>query len=386
MSEVYLREIFEQCRYFTTEWQLKHLSKANSWFIDIWPINFTRLKQPSIANLLIIICQDTETNILIPCFYGIFPSAPPTILPEIYRRFFNILNTKSMFKLEPVTLVADYDSVFRNVLKKSFPSCVRIIGCYLFKVRLLHNESRLIKCGILGYKTAGLTRMVNFFISYFMVISMLDTDEFLKQWKFLKTKVDEEAFAKIINLIENDFISKSGRFHQEMSFKALRQDLIFRIATPAIEGYHYRFKQLMKTYNVCLVETMIEKVIITEEKHFSSKAVEVHLGRIPPPELPEKYFFDRSMGTLPISTAVADIFGLIDTVDYVSLAEMLMVANEHNALPQRKNLVCLADYEEYKKCLISKDIISDEIIQNFVERRKKYKEEKLGKMKQEDND
>ena len=135
----------------------------------------------------------------------------------------------------------------------------------------------------------------------------------------------------------------------------------------------------MKTYNVTILETMIEKVIIAEEKHFSSKIVEVNLGRIPNPELPEKYFFDRSMGTLPISTAVADIYGLLDTVDYVTLAEMIMNSSENNPLPQRKSLICLANYEEYKKSLISKDIISDDIIKNYATRRKRYRDEKFEK-------
>ena len=195
----------------------------------------------------------------------------------------------------------------------------------------------------------------------------------------MKSKIDVEAFARIISLVESDFINKNGKFHSEMTFKHLKHDQVFRIATPAIEGYHYRFKQLMKTYNVTILETMIEKVIIAEEKHFSSKIVEVNLGRIPNPELPEKYFFDRSMGTLPISTAVADIYGLLDTVDYVTLAEMIMNASENNPLPQRKSLICLANYEEYKKSLISKDIISDDIIKNYATRRKRYRDEKFEK-------
>ena len=306
---------------------------------------------------------------------------PLVPLPEIYRRFFHILQVKSIYKLEPQTIVVDYDSTLRTAIKKSFPSCSRIIGCYAFKVRLLYNESKLIKCGVLGYKTAGLTRMVNFFIGYFMIISMLDEREFLAQWKYLKTRIDEEAFSKIINIIESDFINTNGRFHSDMTFKPLINDFVFRMATPAIEGYNYRFKQLMKTYNVAVLETMIDKVIITEEKHFSSKIVEVNLSRIPYPELPEKYFFDRSMGTLPISTAIADIFGLIDNTDYNTLAEMLIIANEHNSLPQRKSLICLAMYEDYKKSLISKDVISEEIINNYATRKKRYREEKAEKEK-----
>ena len=250
---------------------------------------------------------------------------------------------------------------------------------------MLYNESKLIKCGVLGYKTAGLTRMVNFFIGYFMIISMLDEEDFIKQWRFLKSKVDEEAFARIFHLVEDDFISPAGRFHSEMTFRQLKMDPVFRMATPAIEGYHYRFKQLMKTYNVTVLETMIEKVIVTEEKHFSSKIVEVNLGRICNPDLPEKYFFDRSMGTLPIATAVADIYGLIDSIEFSALAEMLINANEHNALPQRKSLICLANYEDYKKSLISTEVISDDIIHNYAARRKRYRNEKFEKSKIMDN-
>lgn len=386
MGEVYFREIFEQCKYFTTEWQLKMLSQASSWYIDVWPINFTRQKLPSTTNLLVILCQDFNTNVLIPCFFGIYPALPSAPLPEIYRRFFYILQTKSPFQLTPSTIVVDYDSSLRNVIKKSFPTCQRVFGCFAFKIRLLHNESKLIKCAVLGYKTAGLTRMINFFISYFMIISMLDNDDFLHQWTFLKSKIDQEAFNKIINLIENDFINKNGRFHTEMSFKHLKHDSIFRMATPAIEGYHYRFKQLMKTYNITMLDSMIEKIIIAEEKHFSSKVAEVNMDRIPRPELPEKYFFDRSMGTLPIATAVADIYGLVDSWDYSELAEKLMVANEHNALPQRKNLACLAHFEDYKKSLISKDVICEDIISSYAKRRKRYREEKAEKAEKNKNE
>jgi hypothetical protein len=252
-----------------------------------------------------------------------------------------------------------------------------MFGCFGFKVRLMHNESKLIKCAVLGYKTAGLTKQINFFMGFFLIISLLDLDTMLAKWEELKKKIDEEAFKKVISLIESDFFNKSGRFHSEATFEGLKNDPVFRLATPAIEGYHYRFKQLMKTYNVSTVETMVEKVIVTEEKHFSSKVVEVNLGRIPKPDLPEKYFFDRSMGTLPISTAVADAFGLIDTYDFYELTEKLINAGELNSLPQRKILTCLACFEEYKASLISKDVMNDEIIKNYVERRKRMRKDKL---------
>ena len=64
MAEMYLREIYEQSRYFTTEWQLKMLSQACNWHIDIWPVNFTRAKQPYICNLLVILCQDFRGNVI----------------------------------------------------------------------------------------------------------------------------------------------------------------------------------------------------------------------------------------------------------------------------------------------------------------------------------
>lgn len=375
-----LQEIFEQCKYFTTEWQLNMLSLAGSWFVDIWPITFNRQKVPSTTNLLVILCQDQNTNVLIPGFFGIFPAVPMAPLPEIYRRFFSVMQSKSPFALNPSTVVADYDSILRTAIKKAFPSCSKIFGCFAFKIRLLHNESKLIKCAVLGYKTAGLTKQINFFIAYFIIISMLDIETFLQKWEELKKKIDEEAFKKVIHLVEHDFLNRGSRFHSEACFDVLKNDPVFRLATPAIEGYHYRFKQLMKTYNVSQVETMVEKVIVTEEKHFSSKVVEVNLGRIPKPELPEKYFFDRSMGTLPISTAVADAYGLLESYDFSELSERLINAGDLNSLPQRKSLICLAKYEDYKSSLISKDVINHEIIKNYVERRKRMRKDKLEKL------
>lgn len=288
-----------------------------------------------------------------------------------------MLQQKSPFQQNPSTIVADYDSILRSALKKAFPSCSKLFGCFAFKVRLLHNESKLIKCAVLGYKTAGLTKQINFFMAYFMIISMLDLNTLLEKWDDLKRKIDEEAFKKVIHLVESEFLSKSGRFHSEATFEHLKNDPVFRLATPAIEGYHYRFKQLMKTYSVSQVETMVEKVIVAEEKHFSSKVVEVNLNRISKPDLPEKYFFDRSMGTLPISTAVADVYGLIDSYDFTELSEKLINAGELNSLPQRKSLTCLAHFEDYKSSLISKEVINDEIIRNYVERRKRMRKDKL---------
>lgn len=68
----------------------------------------------------------------------------------------------------------------------------------------------------------------------------------------------------------------------------------------------------MKTFSVSNIETLVEKILKVEEPHFSSKVTEVILGRIIAPELPEKFFFERIMGSLPISTMVADIYGTLE--------------------------------------------------------------------------
>ena len=64
--------------------------------------------------------------------------------------------------------------------------------------------------------------------------------------------------------------------------------------------------------------------MICEEKHFSSKIAEINLCRNPSPEFPEKFFFDKSIGTLPISTTLADIYALIDITEPKQLAELLV--------------------------------------------------------------
>lgn len=80
----------------------------------------------------------------------------------------------------------------------------------------------------------------------------------------------------------------------------------------------------MKTYNISNKETLVDKVLNSEERHFSSKVTEVLIGRIIPPDLPEKFFFERSMGPLPISTAIADIYGEMGQHDVKTIARMIV--------------------------------------------------------------
>lgn len=187
-------------------------------------------------------------------------------------------------------------------------------------------------------------------------------------------------------MIERDFMNQNGRYHTEMTFYDMLEEKAFRIATPAIEGYHYRLKQLMKTYNVSSVEMLVEKVLISEEKHFSSKVAEVNLARIVSPELPEKFFFERSMGPLPISTSLGDIYGMLENTPVQKLAELLIDQTDEIQLPQRRALVSLCNLDEYKRSLISHDTVSPLILKIHEERKRKYREVKKLRVKEEEDE
>jgi hypothetical protein len=379
-----LQEILLQSKFYTTEWQLRMLSKASTWFIDTWPIAFLKQKSTQNYQLLVILCQDAGTQVIIPCMFGLYPSETSASNYEIFVRYFKVLQAKCPETLDPLHIVADYDQDIRLAIAEVFPRA-SVLGAFIHRTKLLMNKCKNIKCGMLGIKTAALTRLINYFISYVLVISMISPEYILTEWNSLKQKIDQEAFAEVIQYIEHEFLMPTGKYHQEMSYYPLLSSKAFRVSTPAIEGYQYRIKQLIKTYNVITAETLVEKVLISEERHFSSKVAEVNLGRIISPELPEKFFFERSMGPLPISTAMSDIYGMMDSIDPHSLAEMLVEQNEHKQLPQRRNQVSLCDLEGYKKSLISYDSFSSEIIQRNKERISKYKAEKAERNPETEN-
>ncbi|CAG9328064.1 unnamed protein product [Blepharisma stoltei] len=378
-----MRETLENSKFYTTEWQLQMLASASIWFIDSWSVSFIRQKPPHVINLLIILCQDSATNVIVPCFFGIFPHQSSLPIAEIYYRFFSVLQMKSLQKLEPLKIVIDYDTSLRSAVAQAFPH-TEIYGSFIHKTRLLYNECKNIKCGLLGIKTAALSKTINYFIAYVLVISLMNEQDFHHHWNILKHQVNDEAFAGVISMIERDFVNPNGRYHSEMTFSHILEEKAFRIATPAIEGYHYRLKQLMKTYNVSSVDMLVEKVLVSEEKHFSSKVAEVNLQRIISPDLPEKFFFERSMGPLPIATSLGDIYGMLDHTPPQKLAELLIEQSEDIQLPQRRALVSLCNLEEYKKSLISFDTVSQSIMNLHQERKKKYREERKTRVKVEE--
>jgi hypothetical protein len=377
-----LNEVLLQSRYYTTEWQLRMLSNANSWFLDTQVLNFAKQRPSASVNLFVILCQDTPTQVIVPCFFGMFVHSGPNFNYEIYARLLRVLLLKSPVLLDPLSLIIDYDDDLRRAAAEIFPRAT-VIGSFVHRSRYLWQLCRGVKCSILGIKTAALTRMTAFFVSSFLVISLLPLKSLVKTWQQLKLKVDSAAFKEVIAILEQDFISPRARYHRELCYDVYLSDRSFVVSCAAIEGYHYRIKQLIRTYNVASAETLADKVLITEEKHFSSKIAEINLGRIISPELPEKFFFERSMGSLPISNALADISSLKDTFEPLVLAELLIETETRN-LPQRQYSTSLCDLEGYSKSLIFVGTISPSIVENLEQRRKLHNDERAARIKEED--
>jgi len=368
-----LRAILENCKFYTTEWQLRQLSSAMTWYVDVWPQTFIRQSPSQTINLLVVLCQDSATRVIMPCFFGIIPEAGLG-LSEVFTGFFKLIKAKSPEMPEPIRIVADYHPPLRQALSISFPSAF-VAASFLHRTRLLHNLSKNIKCATLGIKTAALVKMTHYFTAYVMIISLLPKEEFAEKWQNLKKEIDLVAFGDLIAVFERDFVDQEGTYHKELSFSELIEEQWFRVATPALEGYHSRLKQLMKTYNVNTVEMMVDKVLVSEEKHFSSKVAEVKLGRTISPELPEKFFFDKSMGALPVSTMLADIYGMVSCFPVCTLATVIAEHNE-DKLPHRKAQTTLINLDNYKANLVSPQRISPEIHQLHRERRQTYKANK----------
>mmetsp|Transcript_34142 Transcript_34142/g.59614 ORF Transcript_34142/g.59614 Transcript_34142/m.59614 type:complete len:392 (+) Transcript_34142:2116-3291(+) len=379
-----LNEVLMLSKYYTTEWQLRMLSNANSWFLDTQVLSFAKQRPSSSVNLFVILCQDPATQVIIPCFFGMFVPSDPAFSYEIYARLLRVMLLKSPVSLDPLCLVVGYDDDLRRAALEIFPRA-NVISSFVHRARYLWNICRGVKCSMLGIKTAALTRMTAFFVSFILVISLQPPKVLVKHWQQLKQKVDTEAFKEVIASIERDFISGRAKYHKELSFLPFITEKSFIVSCAAIEGYHYRIKQLIKTYNVASAENLADKVLITEEKHFSSKVAEINLGRIVTPELPEKFFFERSMGSLPISNALADINSLKNIFDPVTLAELLVEQNDNRTLPQRQYSTSLCDLDGYNKSLIFVDTISHSVVSSLEERRKKHHEERMLRMKEEED-
>jgi hypothetical protein len=112
---------------------------------------------------------------------------------------------------------------------------------------------------------------------------------------------------------------------------------------------------------------------------------EITQERSPPPDLPEKFFFERSMGPLPISTMLADIVALVEVIQPHELAQALVEQNDALRLPQRKIITSLCSFEDYKRSLVFNSSLNQVILDSYRERKKRYREEKA-RCKQEEEE
>lgn len=379
-----LREVLEDCKYYTTLWQLRMLSRASVWYIDSWPLSFMRQKTGTLGNLLVILCQDSDTKVIIPCFFGLFPKQNDLPLKEIYARYIRVIRGKTSEEMNPREIVVEYDLQVREAFRMAFPNA-RLIGAFIHRIRYFWTLCKNIKSALLGVKTAAVSNYINYLVAIFATISVLPKDRLLQEWRQVPDRIDMSTFRETMDLIHSDFISPQGVYHSELSYSHLLTDPVFYMSTAALEGYHYRIKQLIKTYNVSHQDMLVDKVLSSEEKHFCSKVGEIMQERSMPPELPEKFFFERSMGPLPIATMLADIVALVDVFQPHDLAQALVEQSDSIKLPQRKTITSLCNFEEYKRSLVFNSSLKEVILETYRERKKRYREEKV-RVKDEDEE
>ena len=381
---VSLKEVLEDCKYYTTQWQLRMLSRAKIWYMDSWSLNFMKQKAATLGNLLVILCQDSETKVLVPCFFGLYPKQQDLPLTEIYIRYLKIIKSKANDQMDPRQIVVEYDPQVRDAVRQCFPNAF-IIGAFIHRVRYLWNLCKTIKSALLGMKTAAVSNNINYLVALFATISILPEDRLLHEWHQVPNHIDMSSFRDTVNIINQEFVNVGGVYRAELSYAGHLHEPVFFMSTAALEGYHYRIKQLIKTYNVSHQEMLVDKVLSSEEKHFSSKVGEIYQERSSPPDLPEKFFFERSMGPLPISTMLADIVSLADRFAPHDLAQALVEQSESVKLPQRKTITSLCNFEEYRRSLVFNSSLKQVILDTYRERKKRYREEKA-KMKQEEEE
>lgn len=373
--ELSLKEVLEDCKYYTTLWQLRILSRARVWYIDSWPLNFIKQKSGTLGNLMVILCQDTETKVIIPCFFGLFPKQGDSHMKEIYVRYLKVIKAKTMEGMDPREIVVEYDLQVREAIRQVFPNAA-LVGAFIHRVRYFWNLCKNIKSALLGVKTAAVSNYINYLVAFFATISVLPKDRLLHEWRQVPDRIDMSTFRETLEVIHREFISPHGVYHAELSYAHLINDPVFCMSTAALEGYHYRVKQLIKTYNVSHQDMLVDKVLSSEEKHFCSKVGEITQERSPPQDLPEKFFFERSMGPLPIATMLADIVALVEVIQPHELAQALVEQNEALRLPQRKIITSLCNFEDYKRSLVFNSSLNPVILDSYRERKKRYREEK----------
>jgi len=312
-----------QSKYFTTEWQLRMLSRTSSWFLDTHVLNLPHQRQHSAYNLFVILCQDPSTHVVIPCFFGIFINSNSAFNYEVYARLLRVLLLKSPNLIDPAFLVVDYDDELRRAVAEIFPRAV-VASSFVHRTNYLWKLCKNLSCSLRGVKALDVT----YFVSYFLVISMLPPQLFAKNWQALLEKLDPEGFKEVVRRIEEDFVSPTGKYHTELSIEPFLQEKSFEVASSAIEAYRYRMFHMIKHFNVASPETLAEKILINEEKIFAGKVAEISQGLATSTDLPDMLFLERRLGSLQISTTMSDINSWKMQLDPQTLAELLVRNSE----------------------------------------------------------
>jgi hypothetical protein len=325
--------ILTASQYFTSRWQLQRLTEADTWYMDIWPVALPKGKYQ--YSLLLILCQDSQSKIFLPCFFGIFPSVKEAAKRDLILRFLKAIksNTSSM-DLSPNCIVLDYVPSLRESVQSLFPKA-QLQGAFVHRARLIWKTCHWAK----------VTEDPNIITSALLALSLLPPDQLTAEFERLRQRADMQAFEKVFHVFDSEFVKPGGRYHSELSYAEHLNSPAFRLSTALLEGYQSRLQRLTILYNVTTLETFVERVLVPEDSFFSSKVSEFAGG----PEqdyVPEQFFLAPDVHFCPVARVLVLMHCLLGVPD-MWLQTLRLVDGFQTELKR----VSLSKFEEHRSAI-----------------------------------
>ena len=196
---------------------LKQLSLSSQWFIDgtfkVAPKGYTQ-----ILNILV----------YLPHLSIFYPACQVFMTHKTEELYFMVLLTlknichQAKLRLEPRTIMADFEKALQNAIKISFPEA-ELCGCYFHFVKCLYDK--ITKLGLRKKEFKNQSRVM---ISYLQILVHCEEDKRKELFKELKTifKNDDKRFTQFL-----DYFSKNWLTHSFMDnlFQALQDESSFAL-------------------------------------------------------------------------------------------------------------------------------------------------------------
>lgn len=270
--------------------------------MDIWPITLPKGKYQ--YSLLLILCQDTQSKIYLPCFFGIFPSVKEAAKRDLILRFLKAIksNTSSM-DLSPACIVLDYVPSLRESVQSLFPKA-KLMGGFVHRARLIWKTCHWAK----------VTEDPNIVTAALLSLSLLPEDQLATEFERMRQRADMHAFEKVFHVFDTEFVRPSGRYHCELSYAEHLDSHPFRMSTALLEGYQSRLQRYTILYNVTTLETFVERVLVPEDSFFSSKVSE-YAGGPDQNYVPEHFFLAPDTHFCPVARVLVLMHALLGAPD-----------------------------------------------------------------------